>query len=131
MTCSLVKTGEEDEQTVYQHKAKLLVLDTKSNHWKERGSGTFRINVKNATSQARLVMRTDSVYRLILNLLLFPEIKVFLMQERFVRFAGFESETKEDGSLETKLVNYALKVNENSGRNKWLWNDVLICGVFL
>ncbi|SAM05672.1 hypothetical protein [Absidia glauca] len=105
-----VKTGEEDEQTVYQHKAKLLVLDTKSNYWKERGSGTFRINVKNTTSQARLVMRTDSVYRLILNLLLFPEIKVFLMQERFVRFAGFESETKEDGSLETKLVNYALKM---------------------
>lgn len=105
-----MKTGEEDEETVYQHKAKLLVLDTKSNQWKERGSGTFRVNVKAVTSQVRLVMRTDSVYRLILNLLLFPEIKVFLMQERFVRFAGFESETKEDGSQETKLVNYALKV---------------------
>ncbi|KAI8341978.1 hypothetical protein BC941DRAFT_177622 [Chlamydoabsidia padenii] len=111
-----VHTGEEDEDTIYQTKAKLLVLDSNTNNWKERGSGTFRINVKEleldgrTTCQARLVMRADSVYRLILNLLLFAEMKVFIMQDRFVRFAGFESETKEDGTLETKLVNYALKV---------------------
>ncbi|CAO3590065.1 unnamed protein product [Absidia cylindrospora] len=111
-----VKTGEEDEDTVYQTKAKLLVLDTTTNNWKERGAGTFRINVKEVetteqtTTQSRLVMRADSVYRLILNLLLFTEMKVFIMQDRFVRFAGFESETKEDGTNNPKLVNYALKV---------------------
>ncbi|CAO3595270.1 unnamed protein product [Absidia cylindrospora] len=112
-----VKTGEEDENTVYQTKAKLLILDSTTNNWKERGAGTLRINVKEmesaegkGSSQTRLVMRTDSVYRLILNLLLFGEMKVFIMQDRFVRFAGFESETKEDGSMDTKLVNYALKV---------------------
>ncbi|KAI8097284.1 putative death-receptor fusion protein-domain-containing protein [Halteromyces radiatus] len=99
-----IRTGEEDENTVYQTKAKLLVLDTTSNNWKERGSGTFRINVKDVeisgttSSQARLVMRADSVYRLILNLLLFAEMKVFIMQDRFVRFAGFESEMKENVS---------------------------------
>ncbi|ORZ05816.1 hypothetical protein BCR42DRAFT_427822 [Absidia repens] len=112
-----VKTGEEDENTVYQTKAKLLILDSTTSNWKERGAGTLRINVKEmestegkGSSQTRLVMRTDSVYRLILNLLLFSEMKAFIMQDRFVRFAGFESETKEDGSVDTKLVNYALKV---------------------
>ncbi|KAI9308926.1 hypothetical protein BJ944DRAFT_259379 [Cunninghamella echinulata] len=109
-----VKTGEEDEDTVYHTKAKLLILDTKTNNWKERGSGTLHINVKEIeeknTTQTRLIMRADSVYRLILNLLLFAEMKVFIMQERFVRFAGFESEQKEDGTSEPKLVNYALKV---------------------
>lgn len=63
-------------------------------------------------------MRADSVYRLILNLLLFSEMKVFIMQERFVRFAGFESEQKEDGTSETKLVNYALKVKQMKCKNK-------------
>ncbi|CAO3651154.1 unnamed protein product [Cunninghamella echinulata] len=117
-----VKTGEEDEDTVYHTKAKLLILDTKTNNWKERGSGTLHINVKEieekSTTQTRLIMRADSVYRLILNLLLFAEMKVFIMQERFVRFAGFESEQKEDGTSETKLVNYALKVANPAAANE-------------
>lgn len=108
-----VKTGEEDEDTIYQTKAKLLVLDQASGNWKERGVGTFRINMKEEkdTIQTRLVMRTDSVFRLILNLLLFQGMKVFIMQEKFVRFAGFETETKEDGSVDTKLVSFALKLS--------------------
>ncbi|ORX55178.1 PH domain-like protein [Hesseltinella vesiculosa] len=101
-----VVTGEEDEDTIYQTKAKLLVLD--GSNWKERGTGTLRINCK-GSAHTRLVMRADSVFRLILNLSLFAEMKVFIMQERFVRFAAFEPVTNEDGSSETKLVNYALK----------------------
>ncbi|KAG1147877.1 hypothetical protein G6F37_003710 [Rhizopus arrhizus] len=113
-----VKTGEEDEDTIYQTKAKLLILDGSSGNWKERGVGTFRINVKEeenkSTPQTRLVMRADSVYRLILNLLLFQGMKVFIMQEKFVRFAGFEKDTKEDGTSETKLVNFALKLSNSA-----------------
>lgn len=114
----LVKTGEEDEDTIFQTKAKLLVLDTASGNWKERGVGTFRINMREEETrnvlQTRLVMRTDSVYRVILNLLLFEGMKVFIMQDKFVRFAGFEKETKEDGTVETKLISYALKLSNPS-----------------
>ncbi|KAK4519762.1 DNA repair helicase RAD25 [Mucor velutinosus] len=113
-----VTTGEEDEDTIYQTKAKLLVLDTTSGNWKERGVGTFRINMKEEEAkkvlQTRLVMRTDSVYRVILNLLLFQGMKVFIMQDKFVRFAGFETEVKEDGTSETKLVSFALKLSNPS-----------------
>lgn len=112
--CTLVKTGEEDEDTIYQTKAKLLVLDTATSNWKERGVGTFRINHNEETDQARLVMRTDSVYRLILNLKLFKGMKVFIMQDKFVRFAGFEAEVKEDNTSETKLINFALKLSNPS-----------------
>ncbi|CAO3700671.1 unnamed protein product [Rhizopus stolonifer] len=112
-----VKTGEEDENTIYQTKAKLLILDGNTGNWKERGVGTFRINTKDeenkSTPQARLVMRADSVYKLILNLLLFPGMKVFIMQEKFVRFAGFEKISNEDGADETKLVNFALKLSNS------------------
>lgn len=113
-----VTTGEEDEDTIYQTKAKLLVLDAASGNWKERGVGTFRINMKEEETkkvlQTRLVMRTDSVYRVILNLLLFQGMKVFIMQDKFVRFAGFETEVKEDGTSETKLVSFALKLSNPS-----------------
>ncbi|OBZ83911.1 Ran-specific GTPase-activating protein 2 [Choanephora cucurbitarum] len=109
-----VKTGEEEEDTIFQTKAKLLVLDTATSNWKERGVGTFRINQNEETNQARLVMRTDSVYRLILNLKLFKGMKVFIMQDKFVRFAGFEAEVKEDNTSETKLINFALKLGSPS-----------------
>lgn len=93
-------------------------MDTATGNWKERGVGTFRINMKEEETkkvlQTRLVMRTDSVYRVILNLLLFEGMKVFIMQDKFVRFAGFETETKEDGTVETKLISFALKLSNPS-----------------
>ncbi|KAI7866178.1 hypothetical protein BDF14DRAFT_1816937 [Spinellus fusiger] len=124
-----VKTGEEDEKTVYQTKAKLLALDTVSNNWKERGTGTLHINRNNTYQeqlQTRLVMRTDSVYRVILNLALFPGMKVFIMQDKFVRFAGFEAGTHESGNVEPVLVNYALKVRDALAAQE-LCNQITLC----
>ncbi|KAL9548456.1 hypothetical protein MBANPS3_005669 [Mucor bainieri] len=125
-----VTTGEEDEDTIYQTKAKLLVLDAVSGNWKERGVGTFRINMKEEETkkvlQTRLVMRTDSVYRLILNLLLFQGMKVFIMQDKFVRFAGFETNVKEDGTAETKLVSFALKLS-NPSIAKEVCEQIIAC----
>ncbi|KAI8638630.1 hypothetical protein BD408DRAFT_446621 [Parasitella parasitica] len=113
-----ILTGEEDEETIYQTKAKLLVLDTASGNWKERGVGTLRINVKEKEPKkqlrTRLVMRVDSVYRVILNLQLFPGMKAFIMQDKFVRFAGFETEVDQDGVTGTRLVSFALKLSNPS-----------------
>jgi Ran-binding protein 3 len=71
-------------------------------------------------------MRTDSVYRVILNLLLFEGMKVFIMQDKFVRFGGFEAEQKEDGTVETKLVSFALKLS-NSATARELCDQINRC----
>lgn len=103
----------------------MFVLDTVSGGWKERGAGTVRINQKEEDDklQTRLVMRTDSVYRVILNLLLFEGMKVFIMQDKFVRFAGFE---KQDDSSEPKLVSYALRLSNPSIANE-LCGEIMNC----
>lgn len=68
-------------------------------------------------------MRADSVFRVIMNIPLFVGMKVWIMQEKFVRFAAFETvESVEGGdkkddtaaSGSTKLVNYALKVRSST-----------------
>lgn len=41
----VVHTGEEDEETVYQVRGKLYALSPQ-NQWKERGTGTLRLNVR-------------------------------------------------------------------------------------
>ncbi|KAJ8653038.1 hypothetical protein O0I10_011338 [Lichtheimia ornata] len=108
-----VKTGEEDEKTLYQTKAKLYVMEQSTGNWKERGAGTMRINTKetaSGTQQTRIVMRADTVFRVILNLPMFEGMKFLIMQDKFVRFAGFETVVKDDGKSETNLVNYALRV---------------------
>ena len=40
-----VQTGEEEEMNIYQTKGKLFADTEKTHSWKERGKGTFKVNV--------------------------------------------------------------------------------------
>nr|CAD7394595.1 unnamed protein product [Timema cristinae] len=67
-----VITGEEDEEVVYCHRAKLYRFV--ASEWKERGVGDFKILRHPDTCKIRLVMRRDQVLKLCLNHFLTPEI---------------------------------------------------------
>lgn len=75
-----IPTGEEDEKTYFSCKAKLYSFQGKE--WRERGTGTFKVNVKepedNADGKvlARMIMRADGVLRLMLNSVIFKEMTV-------------------------------------------------------
>jgi Ran-binding protein 3 len=43
--CSIASTGEEDEETLHQVRGKLFSLSPE-NQWKERGTGTLKLNVQ-------------------------------------------------------------------------------------
>lgn len=63
-----VKTGEEDEDVAFEHRAKLLRFDPTTKEWKERGLGNIRIMVlKTDASQVRLLMRREQVLKLACN----------------------------------------------------------------
>ncbi|BFZ62939.1 hypothetical protein YB2330_004051 [Saitoella coloradoensis] len=102
-----VKTGEEEETTVYNSKAKLFSFDTKEQAWKERGVGTLRVNLcQDKKLGGRIVMRADAVYRVILNVKLFKNMKIetckdAVMNEKSIRFSAFE---------EGKLVMFTVRV---------------------
>ncbi|KAJ5637006.1 hypothetical protein N7490_006885 [Penicillium lividum] len=64
----LVQTGEEDEETVFSCKAKLFHFSNKE--WKERGIGTFKVNVRqndDGKPTGRMIMRADGAMRVMLN----------------------------------------------------------------
>ncbi|TFK71679.1 hypothetical protein BDN72DRAFT_837399 [Pluteus cervinus] len=94
-------TGEEEEQTIHQVRGKLFSLDDKN--WREKGSGLLKLNVRREDGHgARLVMRKDAVYTVILNVALFPGMHCSAAQDpRFVRFAVFE---------DSQTVHYGVKV---------------------
>ncbi|KAJ1980968.1 hypothetical protein H4R34_002253 [Dimargaris verticillata] len=98
-----VKTGEEDEDTLYQTKCKLYELD-EAMQWRERGAGVLKVNQQVKDPDAvRLVMRTDVVFKVILNAKLFSGMSCELAQDRFVRFGVVDA----NRSLKT----YAIKAS--------------------
>ncbi|KAF9059751.1 hypothetical protein BDP27DRAFT_1340774 [Rhodocollybia butyracea] len=85
-----VSTGEELEETIHQVRGKLFALVDGA--WKERGTGLMKINVRaDDGGGARLVMRKEAVYTLLLNVTLFPGMKCTVAQDpRYVRFSVIE-----------------------------------------
>lgn len=101
-----LRTGEEDETSIFSSRAKLYTMAADKN-WKERGTGTVRCNVpKKDAGSARLVMRAEGVLRLILNVNLFEGMKINVEQDKFVRFVAMEG---------GQLVHFALKVSFFTG----------------
>ncbi|KAG7812364.1 hypothetical protein KL921_001596 [Ogataea angusta] len=115
-----VKSGEEEEETLFQVKAKLYHMDLTnvSEGWKEKGVGVLKVNkfinpVKHY--HARLVMRQDGILKLILNAPIVKGVEVFkgmassLNSDKFIRVQVVE---------DSKPVQYAFKIGmvENSSK---------------
>nr|XP_006817975.1 PREDICTED: E3 SUMO-protein ligase RanBP2-like [Saccoglossus kowalevskii] len=62
-----LKTGEEDEESIFSHRAKLYRFDAGLSQWKERGVGDIKILQHRETSKARIVMRREQVLKLCAN----------------------------------------------------------------
>ncbi|RHZ80967.1 hypothetical protein Glove_130g42 [Diversispora epigaea] len=101
-----VLTGEEDEVTRHLVRAKLYFMD---GQWKERGVGTLRLNYpRNNKKSPRLVMRSDNVLRVILNVALFNGMHIERSQEKFVKLFAFED----------KLVHLAIKLSNSNAADE-------------
>lgn len=112
-----VKTGEENEKSLYSVTAKLFELDlTKlSEGWKERGLGPLHLNQSLVDpSQVRIVMRSQGLLRVILNYritsttVLIKGLEASLSPGKFLRFNSVSAEGKPVQYL-IKLANESLR----------------------
>lgn len=71
-----ISTGEENEQVVFSHKAKLYRFDKELLQWKERGVGELKILKNDKPRRARLVMRREQVLKLCANHWITPNMKL-------------------------------------------------------
>ncbi|KAI6041235.1 hypothetical protein EDC04DRAFT_1302002 [Pisolithus marmoratus] len=113
-----VLTGEEEEETIHQVRGKLYVL-CPQNQWKERGTGQLRLNVRRADGGgARLVMRKEAVYTVILNVTLFPGMKCFIAQDpRYLRFSAIDGGTTVHYNLRVSNAKIAQELLEEIDAN--------------
>ncbi|XP_040405665.1 E3 SUMO-protein ligase RanBP2-like isoform X9 [Cygnus olor] len=75
-----VTSGEEDEQVVFSHRAKLYRYDKDTNQWKERGIGEIKILQNYDNKQVRIVMRRDQVLKLCANHRITPDMNMQQMK---------------------------------------------------
>ncbi|XP_030923772.1 ran-binding protein 1 homolog a-like [Quercus lobata] len=71
-----VTTGEEDETSILDLKAKLYRFDKDGNQWKERGAGSVRFLKHKESGKVRLVMRQSKTLKICANHLLLPTMTV-------------------------------------------------------
>lgn len=116
-----VKSGEENEETIFQVNAKLyhMELSKMSLGWKEKGFGVIKVNkfikspAENYTS--RLVMRQNGNLKLILNLPILNGFQVLkgmpssLTANKFIRLQVLEA---------GEPVQYAIKVGQPDNAEK-------------
>lgn len=113
-----IATGEEEEISCFEATGKLHVLGD-GGKWKDRGVGQLKINcLQSDSSNRRIIMRLESVHKVILNVKVVASIKP-TAEGKFVRFSAFESEgspssfTFRTSSIETatNMVKEMLKAN--------------------
>ena len=68
-----VKTGEEDEEVVFSHRAKLYRFG--NGEWKERGLGDVKVLYNAASNKARILMRREQIFKPCCNHYVTPELK--------------------------------------------------------
>ncbi|XP_061165274.1 E3 SUMO-protein ligase RanBP2-like isoform X2 [Saccostrea echinata] len=70
-----VKTGEEDHEKIFSHRAKLFRYDGDTKQWKEKGIGEMKILRHTGTGQYRLLLRREQVLKLACNQKLTSDLK--------------------------------------------------------
>ncbi|KAL0185110.1 hypothetical protein M9458_020806, partial [Cirrhinus mrigala] len=105
-----ISTGEENEQEVFSHRAKLYRYDKELQQWKERGVGELKILQNNESRRARLVMRREQVLKLCVNHWITPNMKLEPMKatEKAWTWSALDF-ADGDGSAETLAVRFRLQ----------------------
>ncbi|CAB4252245.1 similar to Saccharomyces cerevisiae YIL063C YRB2 Protein of unknown function involved in nuclear processes of the Ran-GTPase cycle [Maudiozyma barnettii] len=95
-----VKSGEELEETLIQANAKLYQLVDMKTGWKERGTGVIKVNKDSKNDKYRIIMRTRTILKVILNLPLVKGVTLMkgfpgsLQSEKFIRIIGIGENNK-------------------------------------
>ncbi|XP_051783166.1 E3 SUMO-protein ligase RanBP2 isoform X2 [Erpetoichthys calabaricus] len=108
-------TGEENEQVVFIHRAKLYRYDKELAQWKERGIGDLKILQDYDTKQVRVIMRRDQVLKLCANHWVTADMKLEPMKgtERAWVWSALDF-SESDGKVEQLAVRFKQQEVANS-----------------
>lgn len=115
-----VKTGEENEEVLYSHRAKLFRF--KDSEWKERGLGDLKILQHKETGRMRVVMRREQVLKICLNHALDRDVEYIRKDDKSWHFVVNDFS---EGELELEQLCLRFKTAEIAADFKKAIDDAL------
>uniref|UniRef100_A0A674MJC5 E3 SUMO-protein ligase RanBP2 n=1 Tax=Takifugu rubripes TaxID=31033 RepID=A0A674MJC5_TAKRU len=111
-----ISTGEENEQVVFSHRAKLYRYDKEAAQWKERGIGDLKILQNYETKCVRLLMRRDQVLKICANHWVTSAMKLEPMKgaEKAWVWSAMDFAGVEEGKIEQLAVRFKLQETANT-----------------
>ena len=109
-----VKTGEEDEEVAFKHRAKVYRYDTETKQWKERGVGDIKILKHPQKLTYRVLLRRDQTHKVACNHMINPgmELKPMSSSETALCWHAMDYADGE-GTLEQLAVKFKLADTKN------------------
>lgn len=106
-----ISTGEENEQVVFSHRAKLYRYDKEVAQWKERGIGDLKILQNYDSNRVRLIMRRDQVLKICANHWITSAIKLEPMKgaEKAWVWSALDFAEVGEGNIEQLAVRFKLQ----------------------
>ncbi|CAG9803980.1 unnamed protein product [Chironomus riparius] len=99
-----IKTGEENEEILFEERAKLFRFVDKE--WKERGLGNIKILKNKSSNKCRIVMRREQIHKLCANHAITSEMELKTTQNETNLIWGANDYTEEEMKLEKFLVRF-------------------------
>ncbi|XP_051938022.1 E3 SUMO-protein ligase RanBP2 isoform X1 [Hippocampus zosterae] len=111
-----ISTGEEDEQVIFSHRAKLYRYDKEASQWKERGIGDLKILQNYNTKRVRLIMRRDQVLKICANQWITAAMKLEPMKgaEKAWVWSALDFAEEGEGKVEQLAVRFKLQETANT-----------------
>uniref|UniRef100_A0A7N8Y208 RAN binding protein 2 n=1 Tax=Mastacembelus armatus TaxID=205130 RepID=A0A7N8Y208_9TELE len=111
-----ISTGEENEQVVFSHRAKLYRYDKELGQWKERGIGDLKILQNYETKRVRLIMRRDQVLKICANHWINAAMKLEPMKgaEKAWVWSAMDFAEAGEGNIEQLAVRFKLQDTANT-----------------
>ncbi|XP_038576160.1 ranBP2-like and GRIP domain-containing protein 3 isoform X1 [Micropterus salmoides] len=111
-----ISTGEENEQVVFSHRAKLYRYDKELAQWKERGIGDLKVLQNYDTKRVRLIMRRDQVLKICANHWITVAMKLEPMKgaEKAWVWSALDFAEVGEGNIEQLAVRFKLQDTANT-----------------
>uniref|UniRef100_A0A665UJQ9 E3 SUMO-protein ligase RanBP2 n=1 Tax=Echeneis naucrates TaxID=173247 RepID=A0A665UJQ9_ECHNA len=111
-----ISTGEENEQVVFSHRAKLYRYDKELGQWKERGIGDLKILQNYDSKRVRLIMRRDQVLKICANHWITAAMKLEPMKgaEKAWVWSAMDFAEVGEGNIEQLAVRFKLQDTANT-----------------
>lgn len=111
-----ISTGEENEQVVFSHRAKLYRYDKELSQWKERGIGDLKILQNYDSKRVRLIMRRDQVLKICANHWITVAMKLEPMKgaEKAWVWSAMDFSEAGEGNIEQLAVRFKLQETANT-----------------